>query len=155
MMKKKPRFSLRNGHPDDYDFVAALYRGTMEPLLRALDAWDEAEIMPRFKRNTIFDQVQIIQVDGVDAGWFQITDLSDRLDIAQIHLLEAYRDRGIGGRIIKAVCAEAAGRGLPVTLAVVRGNRARELYERMGFAVEESDPIKFYLRWTERLVRAG
>jgi ribosomal protein S18 acetylase RimI-like enzyme len=149
-------FSLRDGVPADYPFVAGLYRATMEPLLSALGAWDEGAVMRRFEQNTIFSEVQIIEVGSVDAGWFQISDLGDRMDIAQIHLLEPYRSRGIGGEIIESICARAAERGLPVTLAVVRNNPAKALYERMGFEIEDdTDPIKYYLRWSGPLARAG
>lgn len=50
-------------------------------------------------------------------------------------LLPEFQGRGIGTKLIQAVMGEAAGLGLPLRLQVLKANRARRLYERLGFHV--------------------
>ena len=53
------------------------------------------------------------------------------------------RGRGIGSRLVEAVCAEASARGYAeVRLDVIDTNwRAKALYERLGFAVAGEERI--------------
>jgi len=50
-----------------------------------------------------------------------------------IGVTEAARGEGVGGRLLKALIAEAAQRGVGLRLDVRHDNPARRLYERIGF----------------------
>lgn len=50
-----------------------------------------------------------------------------------IGVTEAARGQGVGGRLLKALIAEAARRGVGLCLNVRHDNPARRLYERVGF----------------------
>ncbi|MEO7722403.1 MAG: GNAT family N-acetyltransferase [Pseudolysinimonas sp.] len=53
-----------------------------------------------------------------------------------ITTFDGFRGRGIGTGLLAQLIEEARGRGLSrISLSVEDGNRARHLYERMGFAV--------------------
>lgn len=54
--------------------------------------------------------------------------------VIDIALLPQYRGAGIGSRLMRAVVAEAAHRGMPMSLYVERDNPVRSLYRRLGFA---------------------
>ena len=71
------------------------------------------------------------------------------------------RGRGVGTRLLTAVCAEARRQGYPsVRLDVVDSNpRARALYERAGFVTQDVAPLGllrfvFGFRAAYRMVRA-
>jgi ribosomal protein S18 acetylase RimI-like enzyme len=64
--------------------------------------------------------------------------------LSKIYILPQYQGRGIGTRLINGVLEEAHGRGLPVTLRVIRVNPARGLYERLGF-VQVGETESHYL----------
>jgi ribosomal protein S18 acetylase RimI-like enzyme len=57
----------------------------------------------------------------------------DRTPEVTIGVSEAARGRGIGARLLSALIAEAARRGVGLCLNVRHDNRARRLYERIGF----------------------
>ncbi len=61
--------------------------------------------------------------------------------LVDISLLPEARGSGLGTAILKDLVAAETG---PVQLHVERTNRARRLYERLGFEVVETQPI--YLR---------
>lgn len=53
-----------------------------------------------------------------------------------ITTFETFRGIGIGTELLKTLLASAKARGCPaVSLSVEDGNKARHLYERVGFAV--------------------
>lgn len=54
--------------------------------------------------------------------------------LIDIALLPQHRGAGIGGRLTRALVAEAARRSLPMTLHVETDNPVRAFYRRLGFA---------------------
>lgn len=55
--------------------------------------------------------------------------------IIEIQLLPEFQGHGIGTALLQRELRFADARGLPVRLQVLRENRARTLYERLGFRV--------------------
>ncbi len=89
----------------------------------------------------------MIHSDGVDVGWMQVSEAADGFNLDQIHLVDRFRGRGIGTRLIEALLARARAMGTAVALNVVRGNRAISLYHRLGFRVVGEDKEKLRMRW--------
>jgi ribosomal protein S18 acetylase RimI-like enzyme len=92
----------------------------------------------------------IIQRAGADVGRLIVDRCGDMIRLIDISLLPEHRNVGLGSGLLRALQAEAVRAGKPVGLHVDEGNRARRLYERLGFVVTaESD---FYLGMTWRPV---
>jgi len=146
-MAEVPAFELRRARASDHGFVERLYLDTMQPLLEQLDSWDEREVLSRFKRGLKLRETQIIGADGQDIGFLQVSEDQDAVTLAQIHIEPAFRSRGIGTRLVQALLCDAAAKGKPVLLSVVRGNRAGALYERLGFLIASEDATKLHMHW--------
>lgn len=142
-----PPFDLRPARDGDYAFAERLYVESMQPLLSRLDAWDEADVLAKFREYYNRDDVRIIAVDSRDVGFLHACKEADGVTIAQIHIEAAYRSRGIGTQVIQAVLNAARARKKPVTLSVVRHNPAQALYERLGFQIVGEDATKVHMRW--------
>ena len=140
-------FNLRRARRSDYGFVERLYLNTMQPLLTELSSWDKSEVVSRFKRSLKLRETQIIGVDGQDIGFLQISEDQYAVTLVQIHIKSAFRCHGIGTRLVMGLLCDAAAKGKPVLLSVVRGNRARVLYERLGFLIGGEDATKLHMRW--------
>ena len=102
--------------------------------------------MARFDGHYEPGEVQIILVDGKDAGWLQISESEHELELAQIHIVRAFCSRGIGTQLIRKLMNEARGKGMSVFLSIVRGNRALSLYQRLGFVMVGEDEHKLHMR---------
>jgi ribosomal protein S18 acetylase RimI-like enzyme len=63
----------------------------------------------------------------------QFTVKGDHLFLATVALLPEHQGRGIGTDLVNMVLAEGRRHNLPVRLQVLKVNRARKLYERLGF----------------------
>jgi ribosomal protein S18 acetylase RimI-like enzyme len=138
--------NLRPATEQDYAFAERLYVETMRPLLRNLEAWDEVDVLGRFRGSFDVAQVQIIRVDGTDVGFMQTSETEAEINLDQIHLKKGYRSRGIGSRLIGDLLCTAAARNKDLSLAVVHGNRALALYQHLGFQIVGKDATKLYMR---------
>jgi ribosomal protein S18 acetylase RimI-like enzyme len=101
--------------------------------------WDDAEQEDRFRRGLESMKVQVIVVDGCDAGRLDVTRQSDHIYLGVIELLPELQGRGIGSAIVRDLQAAAKTAGLPLRLQVLMTNpAAQRLYERLGFQVTDA-----------------
>ena len=142
-----PLFKLRPARKRDYAYAEKLYVETMKPLLSRLDAWDEADLLARFRSDYRPDEIRIITVGGRDVGFLHVEEKHGEISLAQIHIEAPYRSRGIGTTLIKDLLREAGAKSKPVSLSVVKHNPAQTLYERLGFKVIGDDETKLHMRW--------
>ncbi len=148
MPPRPPSYELRNAQDGDYGFAERLYLATMKPLLSRLGALDEPELIANFKRQYEPGDARIVVVDGVDAGWLQISETEREICLYQIHIGPAYRSRGIGTELMQDLLTRARDR--PVSLYVVRNNPAKAFYERLGFKVVGEDETKIHMKWEDQ-----
>ena len=95
-------------------------------------------------------EYSIIQLDNVAAGRLIVDRSGDVILLMDISLLPAYRGAGIGTSLMQDLLAEAARAGKPVRLHVEQRNRARRLYERLGFAQTADGEIYDEMTWRPR-----
>lgn len=138
---------LRPAKADDFAFAERLYLESTGRLLRRLGTWDEVAVKERFAKAFHGTPSQIICVSGKEVGWLQLSRKDRSLHLHQVHLVKSHRNRGIGSRLIQAIMHQATALSLPLTLKVIRGNQAVELYRRLGFDVVGEDEERLSLRW--------
>ncbi|MBC8162712.1 MAG: GNAT family N-acetyltransferase [Roseiflexaceae bacterium] len=83
----------------------------------------------------------LIEVDGVTAGRLYLAHWPRELRIIDISLLPEQRNQGLGSAFLRAILAEGARLGLPVSIHVERFNPALRLYQRLGFAIREDKGV--------------
>ena len=137
--------ALRPARSGDFEFCARLYFSGMEKVIRELKL-DMAAQTANLRERWQVAEVELITLDGIDAGWIQKSIQADALYLEQIFMDAALQNRGIGTEIINRLIATARRDGYAVTLGVVKTNPARRLYERLGFRITHEDDRKFYMR---------
>lgn len=140
-------FELREATNEDFEFARSLYFDSMKPLLSALDAWDAEKAHEALKSYFVPDEIKIIQVDGRDAGWMQVSQTERELCLDQIHLIKDVRGHGIGTELINSVIDSATEKGLNVSLSLIKGNPSLELYRRLGFRVVADEETKYHMHY--------
>ncbi len=150
---RKPRSSeasslkLRRARQGDYDFAEGLYLDSMKSLLTELGAWNEQEVLSKFKHYFEPDHARIISVDGTDAGWLQVSETKHDINLDQIYIAEGFRRQGIGSRLIGDLLATAETKKKPILLSLVCNNPALGLYQRFGFRTVGQDDNRLHMRW--------
>ena len=136
---------LRPACNEDFAFCVKLYLSAMANIIRDLKL-DVTRQEENLRHLWEADQVQIVTLDGADVGWIQIAVQEFTLHLEQIFVEAPFRGRGIGTGLITDLIDQATRNGQPMTLAVVRSNRALKLYERLGFRIVDEDDRKFYMK---------
>jgi ribosomal protein S18 acetylase RimI-like enzyme len=136
-----PRLTLRPVTAGDRDFLRALYASTRAEEM-ALVGWDEDR--QRAFVAMQFDAQQqhyaahhpgadhsVVLRDGVPAGQIHVDRTGDVIQVVDLVIAPGHRAAGIGTALLRALMDE----GRRVRLHVETFNRARRLYERLGFRV--------------------
>jgi GNAT superfamily N-acetyltransferase len=78
-------------------------------------------------------EFQIVLLDGVKAGRLVLNRTPEELQLVDMALLPVHRNAGVGAALMQRIFGEAAATRKPVRLTVLKGNRARRFYQRLGF----------------------
>lgn len=89
----------------------------------------------------------IVLLDDVPIGCYILDRREDEIFGVDLSILSEYRSRGIGAQLIRETMAEGSATGRPFRYHVDLGNRAKRLYERLGFAVVGNTPTNFEMEW--------
>ena len=99
---------------------------------------DEQEMLARIHSH--FESGQIIELACELIGLLKVVREMRTWTVLQVQLLPAWQNQGIGARLIAETITDARKDGADVVLSVLKVNKARRLYERLGFSViSESD----------------
>lgn len=139
-------YSLRAATDDDYAFLERLHMATMKELVTRVWGWDEADQAARFRAAFVPERGRIIVVDGRDVGTLWTERRPGNIFIANIEIAPEHQGQGLGTAVIGDLVADARRQGLPVALQVLKPNRARRLYERLGFAITGETATHYLMR---------
>jgi len=139
---------LRPASGGDFQFCWSLYRDSMKSLtMELLQYWNESG-QRRMVEETITDSgTSIIVSSGSGIGWLQISETPEEIYLGQLYVTPSMQNRGIGTAVVRRLCDRASQQRKALTLEVMKNNRARLLYERLGFDPVGSSKYKFNMRW--------
>jgi ribosomal protein S18 acetylase RimI-like enzyme len=139
--------TLRAAQATDFAFARAVHHAGMRWLGEKLHGgWDDALQDARFERKFVLDEARIIVTGGEDAGYLQTADEAGVVVIKELHIDEAFQNRGIGTRVLRLLLAEARRMTKPVLVTVVAFNPALAFYQRAGFRIVSEQDQRFSLR---------
>ena len=148
---------LRPAREDDRPLLHRVYASTRQEELAAV-GWNDAQrawflAMQADLQARAFAQMyptadwQVVVCDGQPVGRMIVDRCSDAIRLVDIALLPGYRNAGIGSELLRRLLDEAAAAGKLVILHVARSNRARALYQRLGFAISMWDDVYLEMQW--------
>jgi len=131
----------------DLDFLHRLYATTREEELARVPWTDEQKAL--FVRQQFEAQhawwtehypgatFDVVLLRGEPIGRLYVDRWEREIRIVDIALMPEWRGSGIGTGLFRRVFAEGDAAGKPVSIHVEVFNRARQLYERLGFEYRE------------------
>jgi ribosomal protein S18 acetylase RimI-like enzyme len=154
-MPSAPR--LRRATASDDDLLLQVYASTRSDELALVD-WDAAQkaafVRMQFEAQrryylAEFPQAEysVIEQNGRPAGRLIVHRSKAGIFLMDIALLPEFRNAGIGTRLVQDLQAEAQRTGKQLRLYVEMFNRARSLYERLGFRITGESGAYFEMEW--------
>lgn len=160
-----PGLALRPISTEDAELLYEIYAGTREDELQQT-GWPPVQ-KAAFLRQQFAAQHQWYQTHFIP-GAFDLILENNRpigrlyvyrqphdINVIDIAFLPPYRGRGIGTFLMRQILAEAARNGQTVSLHVECFNRARSLYDRLGFRPVGEDGVYVEMRWDQGVGRAA
>lgn len=149
--------SLRPTSPADEEFRFSVYTSTRS---EELSQWgwppEQQNIFLRLQFNaqehgyksTFPDAARsLIYLGDQPIGILVVNRTAEEIRLVDLALLPAFRARGFGRQIIETLQVEAHVRHQPLRLQVLGTNRARLLYERLGFISMGDHNIYIQMEW--------
>ncbi|RZU11085.1 ribosomal protein S18 acetylase RimI-like enzyme [Kribbella rubisoli] len=142
---------LRPATLADDDFLYDLHRRTLGDVIEATwGPWND-DVQRQFHQAWFTPEtIEIVLVDGQPAGMIQAGPAdATTFYVSRIEIAPEVQDRGVGTALFRVLVERAKEAGSSaVELHVLELNRARELYERLGFAVVAVEHPKIRMRLT-------
>jgi len=130
------RYELRPTSESDKEAIRRLnnlcYREVVEV---QFGEWDDDLQRTLFEEKWELSHYQKIMCSGRMAGVLAIAVQSDHLFLSEIQIGLDFQGEGLGTAVMTDILSDSAGKNLPVRLQVLLKNRAKTLYERLGFVV--------------------
>ncbi len=123
--------TLRTGDARDVAMVDTLMAAAFDP--RFGEAWTRNQCLGVLAMPGV--RLTLALVDDEPAGFAMVRSVADEAELLLLAVDPAYRRRGVGTALLRAVIAEAQAGGIvALHLEVRSGNDAVKLYTAQGFA---------------------
>ena len=139
------RSERRPAVPADREFLWELHRATFREPVEKTWGWDDDEQRRIFEDHVDVERTEILLLDDRPVGCLRVQDEEDAVFLEYIAITPTAQNQGLGTEIVHGVMERARARGVCARLRVLRANRARSLYERLGFQVVAEDEVRFYM----------
>ena len=138
--------TFRQAVDTDYEELWQLRRVALYEHVLATWGWDEDWQASRFRDRWRPEQITVVERGGECIGMFALEEDPEELNLANVAIAPAHQSQGIGTAVLTAILTGARSRGLVVSLTVLKVNRARRLYERLGFVVVGETATHYVMR---------
>ena len=130
--------------------LLALRKLTMtEHLERSGIVINEQEHLERLERHYAYQHLIHCQINTLWqlVGGTQFLEENHQIHLFQIQIAPQFQNQGIGAHVIEQLKQKAQASQKPLTLTVLKTNRAKNLYEHLGFSQYGEDALEYWMRW--------
>lgn len=134
---------------EDFDFIFELKKQCFKWYVDILWGWNDDDQRQRLKKE--FDNhithMKVITLENKDIGLYEayITPIGDMF-ISEISLLKEYQNMGIGTSILTEQLEKNKEQNITTTLQVFKENKAKELYEKLGFVIYNETDTHYQMK---------
>lgn len=143
---------LQPAKAEDTEFLLKLFASTREEFKMLIG--DEGQLAALVSMQFNFQRQQfqdgypeskdhLVLLNEKPVGRILVDESDATITLIDVALLPEYRNRGIGRQLLDNLIEQARGAQKPVILHVSKINRARNLYERLGFRQVSEDGMYY------------
>lgn len=137
-------FELRPAVKTDLAFCWPIYRDALQPLM---SNWNEAAQQRLVEQAVGHAGTSILRTDKADKGWVAVSETKYAVELKQLFVLEAARNKGLGTSFLTWMRDRADRKRKDLLLEVLANSPARALYERLGFKAIKTADDKVSMRY--------
>ena len=148
---------LRPVTAKDVDFIEKVYRSTREKNL-GMANWPELQKEAFFRMQSMaqdaeYKQVfpnaafEIIEYNKKPAGRLYTAEMDNEIRLIDISLLDEFRQKGIGSKVIRNLMAKVIEKGKTLSLHVDPNAPAFKLYCKLGFKNLKTKGHLYYMEY--------
>jgi GNAT superfamily N-acetyltransferase len=130
----------------DFERLLDLRIRVMQAHLERIGRFDPVRARERFRNGFVPDHARLILVDGAFAGCVSLVPDAVGFELMHFYVEPAIQRLGVGGEVLRRLCAEADALAKPIHLGVLKQSPARRFYERHGFVLSHDDQWDDFLR---------
>lgn len=123
------QYTIRKATLIDIDILDLIHTENMKGYVEKNYLWNPQLFRDRF----ISDEYQVIEIDNIIIGFMKIVSSEAEIYLGEIQISKDFQNQGIGTSLIQSVIQEAKTNNKKLSLKVLKGNPAKNLYQRLGF----------------------
>lgn len=142
------KLKYRKAKKEDIDFLINLRMKTMNEHLLSSN-------LPVTKELTLervlhqFEKSSIIVLNDEPIGLLKIDRNENNIEVMQIQIDPNQQGKGIGKSILEDIIQEAIVSQKPVSLSVLKTNKAQKLYTSLGFKIIDEDEHSYMMKFSK------
>jgi len=141
------KYILRECKLTDVEFILELKRLGLKWYIEKIYGWDEevqkGKTLRELEKN--ISNMKIIVVDGSDVGVTTFSKNEEEYCIGLTLIHPDYQNKGMATDILQKYIDIARKENKRIMIKTYKENRARNLYERLGFRMYKEDDTHIYL----------
>jgi ribosomal protein S18 acetylase RimI-like enzyme len=138
----------RQAAPEDTDLARAMHHAAYKDVVeQQFGTFEEVVQDVFFAKSWKPETHEFILVNGEIVGYCSVEHHSHEIFVHELVLSPEHQGKGIGSNVLKDVLEEATQKELPVRLQVLKANKARELYQKLGFREYEETDTHFKMEY--------
>lgn len=143
------RVTLRRATPGERTWIEDVHVAALGPVALVGYGWTAERLRAQFRSEVSPLTCLVISTHDTtgdrDVGYVSIVDRRHHWYIDAFAIAPKFQKKGVGGAALRAILEDAGT--LPVRLSVLRTNRARSLYLRLGFRILGGDQHREQMEW--------
>jgi ribosomal protein S18 acetylase RimI-like enzyme len=140
----------RPAAPEDKEAVYRINCAAYHDVVVAqFGAWDEGFQIAHFEEKWNPAKYEVVTCGDEIIGVLAVEHHADHVFLSEIQIDPAHQNRGFGSEILRDLISASKRSHLPIRLRVLKLNRARQLYERLGFRQTGETERHFCMEWSD------
>ena len=134
---------------EDIELLFEINRAALKDHVRAnFGSWNDDSQRRMFWQSTDPSSHQLFYCGSRAVGFWYVRRDDDQIGLERLSLLPEFQNRGLGASLVRELIAEARASKRALRLQVFLTNRARRLYERLGFRIVRGTDTHYHMEFS-------
>ncbi|MFT3947844.1 MAG: GNAT family N-acetyltransferase [Agriterribacter sp.] len=135
----------RKATDNDVTLTYSIKQSSIKHLVEKIWGWDNNFQIDYHRKSFVPNKTQIIIYGSSEVGFFVVNEYPGKVFIENILIDPAFQGKGIGTKVLTDIMTGAANKKVELQVFKIN-NRAKQLYDRLGFETYEQTNLHYKMR---------